>query len=40
MLGIGARNDPRGAMSMETVKRFCLPLSECEFTLNSILDDL
>lgn len=25
---------------MDVVKRFLLPLNECEFTLNSILDDL
>ena len=25
---------------MDNLKRFLLPLSECEFTLNSILDDL
>lgn len=40
MIGIIVKNDPRGAVSNEVVKRFLLPLSECEFTLNSILDDL
>jgi protein transport protein SEC23 len=40
-LGIAVRNDPRGASaSGGSFKRFLLPISECEFTLNSILDDL
>ena len=40
-MGISVRNDPRGgSMNNPTIKRFLLPLSECEFTFNSILDDL
>ena len=40
-LGIAVRHDPRGASgSGGAFKRFLLPLSDCEFTLNSILDDL
>lgn len=40
MLGLSVKNDPRGTVSSETIKRFLLPVGECEFTLNSILDDL
>lgn len=40
-LGIAVRHDPRGAAaSGGAFKRFLLPLNECEFSLNSILDDL
>eukprot|EP00922_Rhytidocystis_sp_ex-Travisia-forbesii_P042070 GHVS01062827.1.p1 GENE.GHVS01062827.1~~GHVS01062827.1.p1 ORF type:complete len:780 (-),score=92.27 GHVS01062827.1:131-2398(-) len=39
-LGIAARNDPRGAASGTAGRRFLLPVSECEFAINSILDDL
>lgn len=37
-LGIMASNDPRGAAASRN--RFLLPIKECEFALNSILDDL
>jgi protein transport protein SEC23 len=40
MLGLSVKNDPRGTVSSETIKRFLLPVSDCEFALNSILDDL
>jgi len=40
MLGISTRNDPRAALNNPNLKRFILPLHECEFNLNSILDDL
>ena len=33
-------NDPLNKGDSSTLKRFLVPLSECEFTLNSILDDL
>eukprot|EP00357_Protocruzia_adherens_P026979 CAMPEP_0115036662 /NCGR_PEP_ID=MMETSP0216-20121206/42260_1 /TAXON_ID=223996 /ORGANISM="Protocruzia adherens, Strain Boccale" /LENGTH=642 /DNA_ID=CAMNT_0002416541 /DNA_START=359 /DNA_END=2287 /DNA_ORIENTATION=+ len=39
-LGFTARHDPRGAQGSSSSKRFLLPISECEFALNSILDDL
>jgi len=40
MLGLMLKNDPRGVASEEAIKRFLLPIADCEFTLNSILDDL
>jgi hypothetical protein len=40
MLGISVKHDPRGMVSLEAIKRFLLPIQECEFTFNSILDDL
>lgn len=41
MLGlIAPGSQPKPGMNMDVVKRFLLPLNECEFTLNSILDDL
>eukprot|EP00931_Biecheleriopsis_adriatica_P053118 TRINITY_DN3103_c0_g1_i1.p1 TRINITY_DN3103_c0_g1~~TRINITY_DN3103_c0_g1_i1.p1 ORF type:complete len:784 (-),score=151.16 TRINITY_DN3103_c0_g1_i1:236-2533(-) len=40
-LGFAMKNDPRGAMGMQNAaRRFLLPVAECEFTLNSLLDDL
>lgn len=39
-LGFTMRNDPRGTMGAAAAQRFLLPVSECEFTLNSLLDDL
>jgi len=39
-LGFGAKNDPRGAMGSAASRRFLLPVSECEFTLNTLLDDI
>uniref|UniRef100_A0A7S4RUH7 Protein transport protein SEC23 n=1 Tax=Alexandrium monilatum TaxID=311494 RepID=A0A7S4RUH7_9DINO len=38
-LGFG-KNDPRGAMGSQAARRFLMPVAECEFTLNSLLDDL
>lgn len=32
--------DPRGAVGGAAARRFLLPVSECEFTFNAILDDL
>ena len=41
MLGlIAPGSQPKQGLNMDVVKRFLLPLNECEFTLNSILDDL
>ncbi|CAD7958259.1 unnamed protein product [Amoebophrya sp. A120] len=40
MLGVSMRNDPRGNTRTESAKRFLLPISECEFALNNILEDL
>lgn len=39
-LGMAVRNDPRQAAASTSQKRFLLTVNECEFTLNSILDDL
>ncbi|KAF8820950.1 Sec23/Sec24 trunk domain-containing protein [Cardiosporidium cionae] len=39
-LGIAARNDPRGAASQAAIRRFLLPVVDCELTINSILEDL
>jgi len=39
-LGFRLKNDPRGAMGAAAAARFLMPVSECEFTLNSLLDDL
>jgi len=39
-LGLSNKNDPRGAMVSQATKRFLMPVTECEFTLNSLLDDL
>eukprot|EP00928_Gymnodinium_smaydae_P045645 TRINITY_DN30397_c0_g3_i1.p1 TRINITY_DN30397_c0_g3~~TRINITY_DN30397_c0_g3_i1.p1 ORF type:complete len:758 (+),score=148.71 TRINITY_DN30397_c0_g3_i1:98-2371(+) len=39
-LGFAMKNDPRGAMGNTASRRFLQPVSECEFTLNSLLDDL
>jgi len=39
-LGFAMRNDPRGAMGATAARRFLLPVAECEFTLNSLLDDM
>eukprot|EP00931_Biecheleriopsis_adriatica_P086355 TRINITY_DN61048_c0_g1_i1.p1 TRINITY_DN61048_c0_g1~~TRINITY_DN61048_c0_g1_i1.p1 ORF type:complete len:779 (+),score=200.31 TRINITY_DN61048_c0_g1_i1:55-2337(+) len=42
-LGFGQKNDPRGNVgggAASAARRFLLPVAECEFTLNSLLDDL
>jgi len=39
-LGLAVRNDPRGAMGGAGMRRFLLSVQECEYSLNSILDDL
>jgi len=40
-LGFGQKNDPRGAgVASQAARRFLMPVAECEFTLNSLLDDL
>merc|ERR1719271_381351 len=39
-LGFAMRNDPRGSLGHAGANRFLMPVSECEFTLNSLLDDL
>lgn len=39
-LGFGQKNDPRGAQGAQAARRFLMPVAECEFTLNSLLDDL
>lgn len=39
-LNFPVSHDPRGTHSLQSAKRFILPISECEFVLNLILDDL
>jgi protein transport protein SEC23 len=39
-LGFTTRNDPRGAMGQTAAGRFLMPVADCEFSLNSLLDDL
>jgi protein transport protein SEC23 len=39
-LGFAMKNDPRANMGAAASRRFLMPVAECEFTLNSILDDL
>lgn len=33
-------SDPRAARNIQTLKKFLVPVSDCEANLNSILDDL
>lgn len=39
-LGIHLGSDPLNKGDSVTLKRFLVPVSECEFAINSILDDL
>lgn len=39
-LGLNITSDPLNKGDSSTMKRFLVPVSECEFALNSILDDL
>lgn len=39
-LGFAVGNDPRGAVNAEGARRFLQPVSECEFNLSAMLDDL
>ena len=39
-LGLGQISDPLQKGNAEALKKFFVPVSECEFALNSILDDL
>ncbi|KAJ1606218.1 putative Sec23 [Cryptosporidium canis] len=39
-LGLTSRGDPRNQMSEGSSRRFLLPVSECEYSLMNILDDL
>merc|ERR1719446_1739809 len=39
-LGFAVRNDPRGNAASAGARRFLLPISECEWAMNMILDDL
>ena len=39
-LGFAPRNDPRSSGAALGAKRFLLPVSDCEFALSSILEDL
>ena len=40
ILGINIKQDPRSALPETGIGRFLMSVSECEFQLNSILDDL
>jgi protein transport protein SEC23 len=39
-LGFAAKNDQRASMGQQAAARFLMPVADCEFTLNSLLDDL
>lgn len=39
-LGINLGTDPMNKGDSSALKRFLVPVAECEFALNSILDDL
>jgi protein transport protein SEC23 len=39
-LGFAQKSDPRGNTGAAVSRRFLMPVAECEFTLNSLLDDL
>ncbi|KAF4755614.1 Protein transport protein Sec23A, partial [Perkinsus olseni] len=39
-LGFAVRNDPRGSTGGQGSRRFLLPIEECEYAINSVLDDL
>jgi protein transport protein SEC23 len=39
-LGLTLSSDPLNKGENSALKRFLVPVSECEFALNSILDDL
>ena len=40
MLGLNLSSDPLHKGDSSALKRFLVPVAECEFALNSILDDL
>lgn len=39
-LGVFSKSDPRNTQPGKGMRRFILPVSECEFMFNSIIDDL
>jgi len=39
-LGLGLASDPLGKGDSDALRKFLVPVNECEFALNSILDDL
>ena len=39
-LGIASRNDPRGPQATGAVRKFIMPISECEVAFTNILEDL
>jgi len=40
LLGLSAKNDPRGAQATGVIKKFILPLAECEHIFTSIIECL
>ena len=40
MLGISAKNDPRGPQATGAIRKFILPISECESTFIATVEDL
>ena len=40
MLGISSKHDPRGPQATQAIKKFIVPISDCESILTSILEDL
>lgn len=39
-LGLAVQNDPRGGAGAAAAARFLVPVAQCEFALNSLLDDI
>lgn len=39
-LGLGLASDPLNQGNSDALRKFLVPVAECEFALNSILDDL
>jgi protein transport protein SEC23 len=40
MLGISSKHDPRGPQASGAIKKFIMPIGECESTFSAILEDL
>jgi protein transport protein SEC23 len=40
MLGVAAKNDPRGPQATGAIKKFIMPISECEATFTATIEDL
>ena len=40
LLGLTGKNDPRGIQVSGAIKKFIMPISDCESTFNSVIDSL